>query len=77
MSVTAAQGFAASGVRAGIRRDSLDLAVVHSTVPCVGGAMFTACWMRTRSPIRVSWDTATRGPTSECAPICARSATRA
>jgi glutamate N-acetyltransferase/amino-acid N-acetyltransferase len=42
MSVTAAQGFAASGVRAGIRRDSLDLAVVHSTVPCVGGAMFTA-----------------------------------
>ena len=42
MSVTAAQGFAASGVRAGIRRDSLDLAVVHSTVPCVGGAMFTS-----------------------------------
>ena len=41
MSVTAAQGFAAAGVHAGIRRKGLDLAVVRSTVPAVGTAMFT------------------------------------
>jgi N-acetylglutamate synthase/N-acetylornithine aminotransferase len=41
MSVTAAKGFAASGVAAGIRRKGLDLAVVRSTVPAVGAAMFT------------------------------------
>ena len=41
MSVTAAKGFAASGVHAGIRRKGLDLAVVRSTVPAVGTAMFT------------------------------------
>jgi glutamate N-acetyltransferase/amino-acid N-acetyltransferase len=41
MSVTAAQGFAAAGVRAGIRRSAKDLAVVRSTVPAVGAAMFT------------------------------------
>jgi glutamate N-acetyltransferase/amino-acid N-acetyltransferase len=42
VSVTAAQGFAASGVRAGIRRNARDLAVVRATVPAVGAAMFTA-----------------------------------
>jgi glutamate N-acetyltransferase / amino-acid N-acetyltransferase len=42
MSVTAARGFAAAGVRAGIRRKGLDLAVVRSTVPATGAAMFTA-----------------------------------
>ncbi len=41
MSVTAAQGFEASGVAAGIRRKGLDLAVVRSTAPAVGGAMFS------------------------------------
>ena len=41
MSVTAAKGFAAAGVHAGIRRKGLDLAVVRSTVPSVGAAMFT------------------------------------
>ena len=41
MSVTAAKGFAAAGVHAGIRRNGLDLAVVRSTVPAVGAAMFT------------------------------------
>ena len=41
MSVTAAKGFVASGVAAGIRRKGLDLAVVRSTVPAVGTAMFT------------------------------------
>jgi glutamate N-acetyltransferase / amino-acid N-acetyltransferase len=42
MSVTAAKGFVAAGVRAGIRRSSPDLAVVRSTAPAVGTAMFTA-----------------------------------
>jgi len=41
MSVTAAQGFVAAGVHAGIRRKGLDLAVVRSTTPAVGAAMFT------------------------------------
>ena len=41
MSVTAASGFAASGVRAGIRRSGLDLAVVRSTEPSVGAALWT------------------------------------
>ena len=42
MSVTAAKGFVASGLRCGIRKRGLDLAVVRSTEPAVGGAMFTA-----------------------------------
>ena len=41
MSVTAAQGFVAAGVRAGIRKTARDLAVVRSSVPAVGTAMFT------------------------------------
>ena len=41
MSVTAAKGFTAVGVHAGIRRNGLDLAVVRSTTPAVGAAMFT------------------------------------
>ena len=41
MSVTAAQGFSAAGVRAGIRKTAKDLAVVRSTVPATGAAMFT------------------------------------
>ncbi|HZQ64053.1 MAG TPA: bifunctional glutamate N-acetyltransferase/amino-acid acetyltransferase ArgJ [Gaiellaceae bacterium] len=40
--VTAAKGFVAAGVHAGIRRTKLDLAVVRSTEPAVGAAMFTA-----------------------------------
>jgi glutamate N-acetyltransferase / amino-acid N-acetyltransferase len=40
--VTAARGFAAAAVHAGIRRSKLDLAVVRSTVPAVGTGMFTA-----------------------------------
>jgi glutamate N-acetyltransferase/amino-acid N-acetyltransferase len=42
MSVTAAQGFLASGVHAGMRRSAKDLAVVRSAVPATGTAMFTA-----------------------------------
>ena len=41
MSVTAAQGFVASGVQAGIRRAAPDLALVRSTAPAVGGAVWT------------------------------------
>lgn len=42
MSVTAPSGFAAAAVHAGIRRSKNDLAVVRSTVPAVGAAMFTS-----------------------------------
>ncbi|MGH3131645.1 MAG: bifunctional ornithine acetyltransferase/N-acetylglutamate synthase, partial [Gaiellaceae bacterium] len=41
MSVTAAKGFVASGVHAGIRRSAPDLALVRSTEPAVGAGMFT------------------------------------
>ena len=41
MSVTAAKGFEAAGVAAGIRYTRPDVALVHSTAPTVGGAMFT------------------------------------
>jgi glutamate N-acetyltransferase/amino-acid N-acetyltransferase len=44
MSVTAAKGFAAGGVHAGIRYSRPDLAIVRSTAPAVGGAM----WSRNR-----------------------------
>jgi len=41
MSVTAAQGFEASGVQAGIRRAGRDLALVRSVRPAVGAAVWT------------------------------------
>jgi glutamate N-acetyltransferase/amino-acid N-acetyltransferase len=41
MSVTSAAGFVASGVHAGIRRSGPDLAIVRSTAPAVGGAVWT------------------------------------
>ena len=41
MSVTAPTGFVAAGVSAGIRRAHADLAVLRSTAPAVGAAMFT------------------------------------
>jgi glutamate N-acetyltransferase/amino-acid N-acetyltransferase len=41
MSVTSPSGFVAAGVHAGIRRERADLAVVRSTAPAVGAAMFT------------------------------------
>src|SRR5919201_6423262 len=40
--ITAAKGFVAAGVHAGIRRTKLDLAIVRSTEPAVGAGMFTA-----------------------------------
>jgi glutamate N-acetyltransferase/amino-acid N-acetyltransferase len=41
MSVTAAAGFVASGVHAGIRRSGPDLALVRSLEPAVGAAVWT------------------------------------
>ena len=41
MSVTAARGFVASGIRSGMKTEGLDLALVRSTEPAVGAAMFT------------------------------------
>jgi glutamate N-acetyltransferase/amino-acid N-acetyltransferase len=41
MSVTAARGFIAAGAEAGIRRAGLDLALVRSTLPAVGAALWT------------------------------------
>jgi glutamate N-acetyltransferase/amino-acid N-acetyltransferase len=41
LSVTAAQGFEAAGVIAGLRRSAPDLAVVRSVPPAVGAAMWT------------------------------------
>jgi glutamate N-acetyltransferase / amino-acid N-acetyltransferase len=41
VSVTAAQGFLAAGVHAGIRRERPDVALVRSIRPAVGGAMWT------------------------------------
>ena len=40
MSVTAAAGFVASGVQAGIRRSGPDLAIVRSLEPAVGAAVW-------------------------------------
>jgi glutamate N-acetyltransferase/amino-acid N-acetyltransferase len=41
MSVTAAQGFLAAGVHAGIRRDRKDVALLHATTRATGTAMWT------------------------------------
>jgi glutamate N-acetyltransferase/amino-acid N-acetyltransferase len=53
MSVTAAKGFVASGVRAGIRREALDVALVRSLEPSVGGAMWTTNRVQA-APVEVS-----------------------
>ena len=42
MSVTTAQGFAASGIHCGIRKARPDLALVRSVAPATGAALFTA-----------------------------------
>ncbi|MBD0348407.1 MAG: bifunctional glutamate N-acetyltransferase/amino-acid acetyltransferase ArgJ [Thermoleophilia bacterium] len=53
MSVTAASGFVASGVRCGIRKSRPDLAVVRSVAPATGAAMFTANRMQA-APVKIS-----------------------
>jgi glutamate N-acetyltransferase/amino-acid N-acetyltransferase len=53
MSVTAARGFEASGVQAGIRRASLDLALIRSVPRAVGGAVWTTNRVQA-APVEVS-----------------------
>jgi glutamate N-acetyltransferase/amino-acid N-acetyltransferase len=53
MNVTAAQGFVASGVHCGIRSSALDLALVRSTVPAAGAALFTANRVQA-APVKIS-----------------------
>ena len=53
MSVTAAQGFVASGIACGIRRSGLDLALVHSRVPATGAGLFTVNRMQA-APVTIS-----------------------
>jgi glutamate N-acetyltransferase/amino-acid N-acetyltransferase len=53
MSVTAAQGFVASGVSAGIRRASPDVALVRSIPRAVGGAVWTTNRVQA-APVEVS-----------------------
>ncbi|HEX5798577.1 MAG TPA: bifunctional glutamate N-acetyltransferase/amino-acid acetyltransferase ArgJ [Gaiellaceae bacterium] len=53
MSVTSPQGFVAAGVHAGIRRERADLAVLRSTSPAVGAAMFTRNRLQA-APVAVS-----------------------
>ncbi len=53
MSVTAPQGFVAAGVHAGIRRAHADLAVLRSTTPATGAAMFTRNRLQA-APVSVS-----------------------
>ncbi|HJS70905.1 MAG TPA: bifunctional glutamate N-acetyltransferase/amino-acid acetyltransferase ArgJ [Gaiellaceae bacterium] len=53
MSVTAAQGFVASGVECGIRRAHRDLALVRSLVPAVGTGMFTTNRVQA-APVKIS-----------------------
>jgi glutamate N-acetyltransferase / amino-acid N-acetyltransferase len=51
--VTAAKGFVAGAVHAGIRKVKPDLALVHSTLPAVGTGMFTANQVQA-APVLVS-----------------------
>ena len=53
MSVTAARGFVASGVRCGIRKAGLDLALVRSLPPATGAGMFTVNRVQA-APVTVS-----------------------
>ena len=53
MSVTAASGFVAGAAHCGIRRSKPDVALVRSTVPATGTAMFTRNRMQA-APVVVS-----------------------
>ena len=53
MSVTAARGYVATGVRAGIRRSGLDVALVRSLPASVGGAVWTTNRVQA-APVTVS-----------------------
>ena len=53
MSVTAAKDFVAGGVNCGIKNSSPDLALVRSTVPATGAAMFTTNRVQA-APVKIS-----------------------
>jgi len=53
VSVTAARGFVASGVKCGIRRAHRDLALVRSLAPAVGAGMFTTNRVQA-APVKIS-----------------------
>jgi glutamate N-acetyltransferase / amino-acid N-acetyltransferase len=54
LSVTAAEGFAAGAVHAGVRKKAtLDLALIHSLVPATGAGMFTVNRVQA-APVTVS-----------------------
>jgi glutamate N-acetyltransferase/amino-acid N-acetyltransferase len=53
MSVTAARGFVASGVHCGVRSSALDLALVRSSLPATGAALFTANRVQA-APVKIS-----------------------
>ena len=53
LGVTAPEGFVATGLHCGIRRSAPDLALLRSTLPAVGAAMFTANRM-VAAPVVVS-----------------------
>jgi glutamate N-acetyltransferase/amino-acid N-acetyltransferase len=53
VSITAPHGFVAAGLHCGIRKAAPDLALVRSTQPAVGAAMFTANRMQA-APVTVS-----------------------
>jgi glutamate N-acetyltransferase / amino-acid N-acetyltransferase len=53
MSVTAARGFAASGIHCGIRTSRPDLAIVRSLAPATGAGMFTVNRVQA-APVKVS-----------------------
>jgi glutamate N-acetyltransferase/amino-acid N-acetyltransferase len=53
VSVTAAKGFAAGAVHAGIRKEKLDLTIVHSLAPATGAGMFTVNRVQA-APVTVS-----------------------
>jgi glutamate N-acetyltransferase/amino-acid N-acetyltransferase len=53
LSITAAESFVAGAVHCGIRRNRLDLALVRSTVPSTGAAVFTRNRMQA-APVVVS-----------------------
>ncbi len=53
MSVTAAKRFVASGVHCGIGKNALDLALVRSTTPATGAALFTANRVQA-APVKIS-----------------------
>ena len=39
--VTAPKGFAAMGLKAGIKKDKKDMAMIYSSIPCVAAGTFT------------------------------------